>query len=76
MRDRKDSHLHAHDKKHEASAPFGHDREAKPASPVTPSSRTEQEARDVEEKRRHSSSENALDSTQDKNPVPPGSTRK
>jgi hypothetical protein len=36
---------------------------------------TAQNARDVEEKRRHSRSENALQSSQDKNPIPPGTTR-
>jgi hypothetical protein len=34
-----------------------------------------QNARDVEEKRKHSRSENALQSSQDKNPIPPGTTR-
>ena len=36
---------------------------------------TAQNARDVEEKRKHSRSENELQSSQDKNPIPPGTTR-
>ncbi|MGF6771586.1 hypothetical protein P3T18_004073 [Paraburkholderia sp. GAS199] len=36
---------------------------------------TQQGKRDAKEKARHSESENALPSSQDKNPVPPGSTR-
>jgi hypothetical protein len=36
---------------------------------------TVQSARDAAEKQRHPSSENALESSQDKNPVPPESTR-
>ncbi|CAB3787312.1 hypothetical protein LMG27177_02191 [Paraburkholderia fynbosensis] len=36
---------------------------------------TTQKKRDVEEKRKHSRSENALQSSQDKNPIPPDSTR-
>ncbi|NKJ51153.1 hypothetical protein CIC12_31430 [Burkholderia sp. SG-MS1] len=36
---------------------------------------TAQTTRDVEEKRKHSRSENALQSSQDKNPIPPDSTR-
>ncbi|RKT13931.1 hypothetical protein B0G69_7145 [Paraburkholderia sp. RAU2J] len=36
---------------------------------------TAQNKRDVEEKRKHSRSENALQSSQDKNPIPPDSTR-
>jgi len=45
-------------------------------SPVSPPSDTAQTARDAEEKRKHPASENALESSQDKNPIPPGSTRK
>jgi hypothetical protein len=36
---------------------------------------TAQNARDIEEKRKHSRSENALQSSQDENPIPPDSTR-
>lgn len=36
---------------------------------------TAQNARDVEEQRKHSRSENALQSSQDKNPIPPDTTR-
>ncbi|MCI0152057.1 hypothetical protein KNO81_40205 [Paraburkholderia sediminicola] len=37
---------------------------------------TAQNARDTQEKRRHPPSENALESSQDKNPIPQGSVRK
>lgn len=40
-----------------------------------PPSDTAQSARDKQEKRKHPGSENALESSQDKNPIPPGSTR-
>lgn len=39
-------------------------------------SKTEQNRTDAREKRQHTESENALSSTQDKNPIPPGSTRR
>jgi hypothetical protein len=39
-----------------------------------PAPDSEQTARDTEEKKKHRASENALESSQDKNPVPPGST--
>jgi hypothetical protein len=42
-------------------------------SPTPPD--TSQDACDAEQKRKNSSSENALESTQDKNPIPPGSVR-
>jgi hypothetical protein len=45
-------------------------------SQTMPPSDTEQSVRDESEKRRHAPSENALKSSQDKNPIPPGSTRK
>ncbi|WP_225032038.1 hypothetical protein [Paraburkholderia sp. XV] len=35
---------------------------------------TDQDRQDEREKQKHSQSENALKSTQDKNPVPPGTT--
>jgi hypothetical protein len=43
-----------------------------PRAGLSPGS--EQTARDEEEKNRHPASENALNSSQDKNPIPPGST--
>ncbi|CAN7770956.1 hypothetical protein LJR034_007640 [Caballeronia sp. LjRoot34] len=43
-------------------------------SRADPSPDSKQTARDVEEKNKHPASENALDSSQDKNPIPPGST--
>ena len=81
--DRKDSPMPASDKnagtqeeiKDNTSASASH-RDAKPDSPETRPSRTEQERKDLEEKHRHPASENTLDSTLDKNPIPPGSTRK
>jgi hypothetical protein len=45
--------------------------EAVPAKPGG----TEQNARDASEKSKHSDSENNLESSQDKNPVPPDATR-
>lgn len=45
-------------------------------SPVVAPSDTVQGAEDAAERRRHARSENALKSSQDKNPIPPGSTRK
>jgi len=42
---------------------------------VNPPSDTAHTARDEQEKRKHPGSENALESSQDKNPIPPGSTR-
>ncbi|NMM01773.1 hypothetical protein HHL24_28035 [Paraburkholderia sp. RP-4-7] len=43
---------------------------------TNPLSDTVQSARDAQEKAKHSRSENALQSAQDKNPVPPGAVRK
>ncbi|MFM0227418.1 hypothetical protein [Paraburkholderia dipogonis] len=37
---------------------------------------TAQSAQDAKEKRRHPTSENTLDSSQDKNPIPPDSVKK
>lgn len=37
---------------------------------------TAQESKDSQEKRQHPASENALESSQDKNPVPPDSVKK
>ncbi|ACD16438.1 hypothetical protein [Paraburkholderia phytofirmans] len=37
---------------------------------------TAQSAQDAKEKRRHPASENTLDSSQDKNPIPPDSVKK
>jgi hypothetical protein len=45
-------------------------------SSANPPPDTAQSARDAEEKRKHSPSENALRSSQDKNPIPPDSTRR
>ena len=42
---------------------------------VNAPSDTAQSARDKQDKRKHPASENALESSQDKNPIPPGSTR-
>ncbi len=44
------------------------------AGPAGPAPDSEQTARDKEEKRKHPASENALESSQDKNPIPPDST--
>jgi len=47
-------------------------------APTTPTTRpdTVQSARDNAEKAKHPHSENALESSQEKNPVPPDSTRR
>lgn len=42
---------------------------------TTPPAHTHQADKDAAEQRKHPASENALPSTQDKNPIPPGSTR-
>ncbi|MEZ2352459.1 hypothetical protein [Caballeronia sp. RCC_10] len=47
-----------------------------PLSEATPASDTRQENLDAEEKGKHEASENALPSSQDKNPVPPDSTHR
>lgn len=68
----------------ESRSQAGHKEEAHDAptkssnlkSPVLKPSNTEQTRRDAAEKRRHVRSENALESSQEKNPVPPGSTRR
>lgn len=44
--------------------------------PATPPSNTRQAERDEHEKRKHEASENELPSTQEKNPIPPGTTRR
>ncbi|PVX81393.1 hypothetical protein [Paraburkholderia unamae] len=41
----------------------------------TPPADTQQAERDAREKSKHERSENELPSTQDKNPIPPGTTR-
>ncbi|KIG03777.1 hypothetical protein [Caballeronia concitans] len=47
-----------------------------PLSGATPSSDTRQQNLDAKEKQTHEASENALPSSQDKNPIPPDSTRR
>ncbi len=42
---------------------------------VTPPAHTRQAERDEREKRKHEASESELPSTQEKNPIPPGTTR-
>lgn len=54
----------------------GHHASDKAGSGARTASGTVQGARDTKEKRRHPPSENALSSSQDKNPVPPHSVRK
>lgn len=49
----------------------GHDdRPSTPPGPIAPGERDERE------KRKHDASENELASTQEKNPIPPGTTRR
>ncbi|MEM5425953.1 MULTISPECIES: hypothetical protein [Paraburkholderia] len=43
---------------------------------TAPPARTRQEKRDESEKSKHETSENELPSTQEKNPIPPGTTQK
>lgn len=47
-----------------------------PLSGATSSSDTRQNNLDAKEKQNHEASENALPSSQDKNPIPPDSTRR
>jgi hypothetical protein len=52
---------------------------SRPHGTPTPSDagdRTVQQRKDEAEKRKHPASENALESTQEKNPVPEGGTRR
>ncbi|MEX3687132.1 hypothetical protein AB3X91_05340 [Paraburkholderia sp. BR14263] len=44
--------------------------------PAQSPERTRQEKRDESEKSKHETSENELPSTQEKNPIPPGTTQK
>ncbi|TCK84180.1 DUF2934 domain-containing protein [Paraburkholderia sp. BL9I2N2] len=44
--------------------------------PAVNRSDTVQSAQDARERRKHAASENALESSQNSNPIPPGSTRK
>jgi hypothetical protein len=57
-----------------ADMPGKQDKGAPIDSRAGPAPDPEQTARDEEEKRKHPASENALESSQDKNPVPRGST--
>lgn len=43
---------------------------------TTPPAHTHQADENAAERRQHSATENALPTTQDKNPIPPGTTRK
>ncbi|MCP3725575.1 hypothetical protein M3I53_21010 [Paraburkholderia sp. CNPSo 3272] len=43
---------------------------------TAPPEHTRQEKRDESEKSKHEASENELPSTQEKNPIPPGTTQK
>jgi hypothetical protein len=58
----------------QANMPGKRGKGAGTGSPASPSPDSEQSARDLDEKNKHPASEKALDSSQDKNPIPPGST--
>jgi hypothetical protein len=65
---------HRGDKAENANASGKRGKEERADSRAGPGPDSEQTARDQEEKRKHPASENALDSSQDKNPIPRGST--
>lgn len=65
---------HRGKKAEQANMPESQGEGAQTASRASPSPAPEQAARDEEEKTKHPASENALGSTQDKNPIPPDST--
>jgi hypothetical protein len=65
---------HRGEEAEQANMPGRQDKGAQTDSRAGPSHDSEQAARDKEEKSKHPVSENALGSSQDKNPVPPGST--
>ena len=60
---------------HAPRAPGTQNESSSAGGPGAPAPDTLQHEKDREEKRKHPASENALESAQDKNPVPPGSTR-
>lgn len=51
------------------------DNASSPRKPGAATSETQQSRKDRQEKQKHAASENELASAQDKNPVPPDSTR-
>ena len=59
--------------------PHGSGREddaSSPRKPVATPTDTQQSRMDKQEKQKHPASENEVESAQDKNPIPPDSTRK